>query len=580
MNTETLVKVRQADPSPAGEPIPEGVWTHLGVLQEVRMRADAGPPKRPLVRRPWFVAIAAAVVVLVVIGGLGLLTRVQDNPDDPPVVDQVEPEDPPVVEPDAPEVPPVVDPVEPEELPEETPDGEDIPAGLESGTIETAVGPATWIHVSGDVGSLPRGSAGFKAIPWADGFAILEPPVVDWGPYAPAPAFSQVARAARLWVSTDGIEWRIEPLPVPGDAFDVSLTYDKGVYWLFASHPPQLWRSTDGTTWEELDSGGLVPPEAAGFTWTVNLAPPISNGRVTVSQVEFSGSFPFTDFGAFPFDDFAGVPDVEGGCYDILVPLALGVYEWVGSSEDGSPIADWCPARVFRFEETETGLRVFDNETGEDLGHIDGADISHIAEIANSSQLNHERLVIITDGDVTQTGVPWAFRHGSTLFAAGEWIYAFGNSPTGALGVWRTNDGESWVDLGTPELPSEALELDFERVGEDRLVVWSSQQPHAAWETTDGLTWDTVEWPPPPEGTFLVPLESGWFANNGSLGGRFDGDRWWMLTGDTWVSLEELGMESGANINVTGISDTTFFFRADADSGSREMWILRLNASR
>ncbi len=49
----------------------------------------------------------------------------------------------------------------------------------------------------------------------------------------------------------------------------------------------------------------------------------------------------------------------------------------------GQPI-DEIPSEppLLRFEETETGLRVFDQATGDELGFVDGAGLTHIARIA------------------------------------------------------------------------------------------------------------------------------------------------------------------------------------------------------
>jgi hypothetical protein len=70
--------------------------------------------------RGWLVAAAAAAAVLVLFGGFGLLTRIADNTDAPPVVDQVEPEESQIVDRVEPEEPPVVEQEEPVPAPSTT----------------------------------------------------------------------------------------------------------------------------------------------------------------------------------------------------------------------------------------------------------------------------------------------------------------------------------------------------------------------------------------------------------------------------------------------------------------------------
>ena len=74
----------------------------------------------------------------------------------------------------------------------------------------------------------------------------------------------------------------------------------------------------------------------------------------------------------------------------------------------GQPI-DEIPSEppLLRFEETETGLRVFDQATGDELGFVDGAGLTHIARIAQTDELWGLRVFVIEDGQVTPAEVPW-----------------------------------------------------------------------------------------------------------------------------------------------------------------------------
>ena len=77
-----------------------------------------------------------------------------------------------------------------------------------------------------------------------------------------------------------------------------------------------------------------------------------------------------------------------------------------------------------------------------------------------------------------------------------------------------------------------------------------------------------------------IRLESGWFANDGSKGGFFDGDVWWMHSGDVWVSPAELGIEGRCDlVGTTSVGNTTFFFGYNHvdEPGCPDLWILSLD---
>ncbi len=328
-----------------------------GRSQELELTAE--PRRRP---RPWLVAAAAAAAVLILIGGIGLLTRNGTDTEESPVVDQVEPD-------------------ESLETPRLT---ENIPPGLESGILDTSVGDARWVRLTGDVSSLPRG----EALRWPTGFAIFEGPrlLVEGG----------VRHPARLWVSPNGVEWRVEPIPAPDDAEDVSLTLVDGEYWLLSVSPNRLWRSSDGATWDEYDLSALAPPGPAGFNMRIEgHTPPVKAGDLTVLKIQYVGLFPAEAFG------------IPRQCTERPLRLDLGVYQMTGDEE--------CPqgGPVLRFIETETGLQVLDNVTGEVLGEILEADLTHIETMAETDELRVESLFIIGDGEVTQAEKPWPRISGS-----------------------------------------------------------------------------------------------------------------------------------------------------------------------
>jgi hypothetical protein len=87
--------------------------------------------------------------------------------------------------------------------------------------------------------------------------------------------------------------------------------------------------------------------------------------------------------------------------------------------------------------------------------------------------------------------------------------------------------------------------------------------------TTDGINWNPdILIEGRPDDIHPIRLDSGWFANDGPMRDNSEGG-WWMGAGDTWVSLDELGIEGP--ILTTGTEHTTFFLSEST------MWILSLD---
>jgi hypothetical protein len=199
-----------------------------------------------------------------------------------------------------------------------------------------------------------------------------------------------------------------------------------------------------------------------------------------------------------------------------------------------------------------------------------------------------ERLYVIGESEITRIDVPWpTFKSVAqgfnyvTLYGSDGWVYAYvvnetsnasGQTESSNMTVWRTNDGASWADIGSPSFLSDspvAGSVHFDLVAEMLVVTISSAYPEsgrlpeaAAWESADGVNW--VPMPPGrPGGTYPTRLESGWFASDGDKGGSYFGDTLWMQVSGTWVSLADMGMErlqpSDCWVHKTAVGTTTFF---------------------
>ena len=577
MNTDLVSRVQQINPAPPGVAVPDGAWTSEKVLEEVRRRTTVpASAMGSRFKRPWLVVAVAAAATLLLVGGLALLIR-PNRTNAPPVIDQLGPDEPSGI-------------IEPIPTPRST---EDIAPGVESGTPATPAGDARWVHLSGDASALP--GPGSVALPWPTGFAILERPEVA------QTSINQfeVIRPARLWVSPDGGEWRIEPIPAPDDATDVSLTLADGVYWLISANPNRLWRSSDGEAWEEYDTAGLESLSPAGLGAVMwRHTPPVTAGDLTLFHADFVGVFPAQAFGIAP------------ECAERALRIAPGVYQLTGDEE--------CPrgGPVLRFVETETGLQVLDDATGEELGEILGANLSHMEMMTQTDESRLEGLFSVGDGQVTAIEPPWPRAVSVRLMASEGGIYAYvvryEVDDSFHLSIWRTDDGRSWTDLGPPSFLADEPQTRL-RVSDsltDPLTVAVYDPTSEAGSVADndfavrlGLedTWEVgagVTWTPAPAGrpdqTSLVRLESGWFATNQLFeemrivsGGSFPHrEKWWMHVDGTWVSLADLGMEPTGNesgcVHATAIENTTFFLRTDCSnspSSTREVWVLTFERS-
>ena len=141
-----------------------------------------------------------------------------------------------------------------------------LPADLPSGTIKTPLGRVRWVHLSGNPNTLPdplQPRVGPSGLIWFDGGGSREIPCKESGSQGICTA------APRLWTSDDAVSGRVEhPLPVDAGSADLELEGD--TYWLIATEPVGLWRSTDLTAWEQVDVSSLVSPgptEAGTGTW-------------------------------------------------------------------------------------------------------------------------------------------------------------------------------------------------------------------------------------------------------------------------------------------------------------------------
>ncbi len=343
---------------------------------------------------------------------------------------------------------------------------ETLPAGLEGvdvGTVDTPIGPARWVSVTGPMDELPRlGSV----VPWGDGLAI-------WAGRHRHPD----GRIGSLWASSDGTEWRSVALPEDYSANDsqdrnVELAHADGALYLAHPRLDRIWRSTTDGGWRALDTSAITQARPAG--WASGEARIYGAETVDgelVFRVEHGYTLPRQRLGFTRRASTRHMQRVGPGRYALCQP---GKNE---CSASGAPM-------VVRFKQADDGLVVRDDRTGERLGLLAGADLSELYEgqgavTRNAFELRDDELVPTAwpadDGEGREqppTGVPAA---GEALRLDSGWVaWEYrdqGYAPPAAL---HMHIGGEWVDLDTLGFPThlrDSVEWGVDGVG-NAAVFW------------------------------------------------------------------------------------------------------------
>ena len=183
--------------------------------------------------------------------------------------------------------------------------------------METALGPARWVHLTGDAATLPPIAPRTQPKTWA-----------SLAGDAPFTALSQRDGDRRAsyerWTSADGLRWTSERVTYPIDA-------DGSPRTMGEARPgfrlDGLWRSDDGRTWDAIDVSGVIPDGPEALRWEVEVGYDIaSTDAVTVVGVSVRAIEPFT---TLDWPQFPGPGD--------LVELEPGLIRDWGSEVFGTP---------------------------------------------------------------------------------------------------------------------------------------------------------------------------------------------------------------------------------------------------
>jgi YD repeat-containing protein len=326
----------------------------------------------------------------------------------------------------------------------------DIPAAIDSGSVQTVLGSLRWAHVLETDGPLPL------------------------GPIVPGPSGLLSVKANDMWASADGLHWQSRSLPI--DAESTTLTFAGGVYWLSTTGPTSLWRSDDAARWTSVDLDALEPPQPASLDWELILGTPVSRGGVTIFPVTHRVADPGLLLGREPTYRSEWPQEVEPGRYEVLQGTPRG------SLTVGDPVV---------IEETPSGLRV-SAEDGSLISVIDGVDFDFIRAWGTRGAIESEEAAVVVAGsivpvempglrfpDLRATGAP-------VLLDAPDGFRAYARDGEGRLQEWRSDTGSSWGPM-TPTGRSVSSLWTEHGYGHPTRV-WVDGSEVSA--TSDGVTWE------------------------------------------------------------------------------------------
>jgi len=419
-----------------------------------------------------------------------------------------------------------------------------LPDDVRSGTLDTPLGPARWVHLQVGWGGRPWGP---RPLPAPDGFLLLD----DDGP--------------TLWRSPDLIEWTLEPRTI--EATYQGLVLADGTYWLNTSDPDGLWRSKDTVTWQQIDLSELVLPFPERLVRGPDLGDPVSSAGVTIVSFRFESDVTGLDL---------GLPDLDQMDWRLFASAEPGVYEATRTKVTRKMEVH---ARL-RFEETDTGLRVIDADDGTELAELDGVGLEFIEDFAAGGHPGVSGYAIVEGDGLVPVDGPWPpgqlpglLDQDHRVFGTESGFVVFRYAPDSDLvQVWHSGDGVTWAKtepLGDdPGEPTRLYDMRLDGQNEELEAVGGG----SAWLSSDGVIW-RESGRPPREGA--VRMGSGWLSlSKDELSFKRDDDDGWATTDVTELDIDigmALGEDGivGSGVDVYAISPDTIVVPA-----WHEIWIL------
>ena len=452
-----------------------------------------------------------------------------------------------------------------------------------AGTTSTTIGQLSWTRVQGDSTNLP--DEDIFEIP--DGFGSIEQ--------------DPDLQTSRFWVSSDGVQWAVAPMPVPATS-QVRHWVTSAGHWMWSGADFRLWQSSDFVTWTEVALTGLEPPAVDGVDWLVSPFPaPVTVGTTTV--------LPWSASGRLALDRLLGFELEPGEQWELAFsgpPLPLGtardVFRTRHPQTSGRSGADPTRVRVGSIRVTVDGsfVTITDAERDIILARID-SDVVGIPALTLAGNINSEGDIgLVLGGAAISDGIARAFTPPgdfADLFAAQGRIVGmtYPEGPASSQVVWASTNGLDWESLGPPAVPLAGTDIaHFDSVlrrpggalGEPLVVPVlideaGGGQRKELWSSVDGLTWVNDGLVYRFNGTGkegLVPF----FAPSGSFlatGDDFrlhvspDGSDWSTVNGFEVVGTDPNQQGWGQLVGVT--QEATFI--ADVlDNGDRMLYVVRI----
>jgi hypothetical protein len=452
-----------------------------------------------------------------------------------------------------------------------------------SGTTSTTIGQISWTAVQGDSTSLPRGEV-FE-IP--DGFGSIE--------------HDADMQTARFWVSSDGVEWAVAPMPVPA-APPVQHWMTSAGHWIWSGADFRRWQSPDFVTWTEVGLDGLEPPAVDGVDWSVWPNP----AAVTIGPTT---ALPWSASGRLALDRLLGFQLELGEQWELEwsgPPLPLGtardVFRTRRPQTSGRSGFDPARVRVGSIRVTVDGSSVTVTDADRDviLARVDG-DVVGIPAADLAAGLNSEGYIgPVLGGAVVSNGTAQAFTppgdFQELVAARGRMVgITYPVGPNSSQVVWASTNGLDWESLGPPTGPSAPTEIPhFESIlrapggqpGEPLVAPVlideaGGGQRKELWSSADGLTWvkDGLVYRHDGTGTEgLVPF----FAPSGgylATGDDFrlhvspDGADWTTVSGFEVVGTDPNQPGWG---ELVGVTHEATFITDMLDNGDRVLYVVRV----
>jgi hypothetical protein len=558
MTNDIEVRVRRVNPIVSDEEL-DGVygseWSS-DLLREIRDKKDgvitAAPPLRYSPYRRAVIAVAAAVFVLLAIGGIAFIVGTTE----PPVAT-------------------TPSTVPPDQLPESAPS-------------------VTWNDLDANPEDLPFASSG--AVSTEAGFVRLD--------------------QAGLWRSTDGMEWTRENPPVEATLMSLFDLESWGYWLVSVegdvSH--RLFHSEDTMSWEEADVGQMPIPELSGVVWSVSPGSIVSTDDYLVHTFRLHGEViePLhEELGVRPEDVLTAwdpetrtveIWDFTGSCDPCPV---LGSFALTMTIEDDgirvTAIDTLTGQAVRSWDGAAPGIDPDQLLAGLATGEVV---VDTIATSADGQGFEWQP---------TPWDAPYPYWANHTeVVAANDRFLAYtvrGRAdnplnPNLSAEVWESVDAQSWSSLGDPSLPAGSIGSTFSvyRTDQGLLATVSvnttevGELPEAEIESEvllrsrDGLDWSEVELEPtpsPPSIGRVHRVEAGWLYTRLVYGpdyrstGQESLEVWFSANGDVWNSIEVphdiTTPEEGGRFDVWAAGDRLFVALDGGAAG--HVWIARFDTS-